>query len=85
MRRNAVVIVGPAGRTCTGGLTKFRPMEPERIPIPKLGRLHGRKKRWAIATRRIEVDTMVVDPMREIDSIRAGHYGDSRHSRRVFQ
>ena len=43
MRRNAVAIVGSAGRTCAGGLTKFEPKELERIPIPKLGRLCGRK------------------------------------------
>ena len=32
-----------AGRTCAGGLTKFEPRELERLPIPKLERLHGRK------------------------------------------
>ena len=41
MRRNAVAIVGSTGRTCTGGLTKFEPKELERLPIPKLERLHG--------------------------------------------
>ena len=43
MRRNAVAIVGSAGRTCAGGLMKFEPKELERIPIPELERLHGRK------------------------------------------
>ena len=43
MRRNAVAIVGSAGRTYAGGLTKFEPKELERIPIPELERLHGRK------------------------------------------
>ena len=77
MRRNAVAIVGSAGRTCAGGLMKFEPKELERIPIPELERLHGRKNGERLRRAGIEVDAMVVDPMREIDPIRAGHYGDS--------
>ena len=30
-----------AGRTYAGGLTKFEPKGLERIPVPKLERLHG--------------------------------------------